>query len=269
MTENGMTCDRFDEFLADYFEESIDAEVRSAMDAHRVGCLRCAALVRDLEGIRAIAGALPDVAPARDLWAGIAERIDREVIAVPRFRAPQALPSRVIHPAARRGSFVRWGMAAAALVAVTSGVTYYATLAQVQRGPQQTIAAATGGDTTGPVSAEVPPPLASVPAIIPSASTGGAAAVRVSRQSRLPAAVTYDREIARLRRVVAQRRPDLDPATLAVLEHSLATIDGAIAEARTALASDPASMFLSNQLDKALEKKLGVLRTAALLPSGT
>ena len=50
---------------------------------------------------------------------------------------------------------------------------------------------------------------------------------------------------------------------------SIATIDSAIAEARRALEVDPASRFLSTQLNKALEKKLGLLRTAALLPSRT
>jgi hypothetical protein len=74
-------------------------------------------------------------------------------------------------------------------------------------------------------------------------------------------------EIGRLRGVLSQRREDLDPATVAVLENSLKTIDKAVAEARQALANDPASRFLRDQLNKALEKKLGVLRTAALLPS--
>ena len=79
--------------------------------------------------------------------------------------------------------------------------------------------------------------------------------------------VTYDREIADLRDVLAQRRNDLDPSTVAILEHSLTTIDVAIQEARTALVTDPASKFLKDQLDKALEKKLGLLRTVALLPA--
>jgi hypothetical protein len=62
------------------------------------------------------------------------------------------------------------------------------------------------------------------------------------------------------------RRADLDPATIAVVENSLTTIDRAIADARAALARDAASAFLNEQLNRALEKKLGLLRTVAFLP---
>ena len=58
---------------------------------------------------------------------------------------------------------------------------------------------------------------------------------------------------------------ELDPVTVAVVENSLTQIDRAIRDARNALARDPASSFLTEQLNRALEKKLGVLRTAALL----
>jgi hypothetical protein len=78
--------------------------------------------------------------------------------------------------------------------------------------------------------------------------------------------VTYNREITQLKSVLEQRRLDLDPATVAIVENSLRTIDTAIAEARAALVRDPASTFLTDQLNKALEKKLGLLRTVALLP---
>ena len=70
-----------------------------------------------------------------------------------------------------------------------------------------------------------------------------------------------------MRAVLDQRRGTLDSATVAIVEQSLTTIDRAIANARTALARDSASLFLSDQLSRALEKKLGVLRTVALLPA--
>jgi len=92
---------------------------------------------------------------------------------------------------------------------------------------------------------------------------------RLVAHERVPAAVTYDREISALRKLLEQRRNDLEPSTVAVLENSLTTIDKAIAEARAALAGDPASRFLKDQLNKALDKKLELLRTAALLPSRT
>ena len=70
-----------------------------------------------------------------------------------------------------------------------------------------------------------------------------------------------------LRLLVDQRRAQLDPVTVAIVENSLTQIDRAILDARNALARDPASSFLTEQLNRALEKKLGVLRTAALLPA--
>jgi hypothetical protein len=67
--------------------------------------------------------------------------------------------------------------------------------------------------------------------------------------------------------VFDQQSEVLDPRTRAVLSSSLRTIDSAIAEARAALDRDPASQFLTHQLNKSLEQKLGLLRKAALLSS--
>jgi hypothetical protein len=66
---------------------------------------------------------------------------------------------------------------------------------------------------------------------------------------------------------LAQRRTELDPKTIAVLEASLRVIDQAIAESRAALERDPASRFLNQQLTRTLDRKLELLRTAALLPA--
>ena len=44
-------------------------------------------------------------------------------------------------------------------------------------------------------------------------------------------------------------------------------IEQAIFQSRQALAADPASGFLRDQLNKQLDRKVEVLRTAALLPA--
>jgi len=77
----------------------------------------------------------------------------------------------------------------------------------------------------------------------------------------------YDQEIGKLRAIVKERRSQLDPKTIAVLEQSIAVIDSAIAQSRAALAKDPSSGFLASQLNQSLDKKVELLRTAALLPS--
>ena len=87
--------------------------------------------------------------------------------------------------------------------------------------------------------------------------------------SRPSATATYEREIRDLGSIIDQRRGDLDSATVAVLERNLAVIDDAIRQSRAALARDPRSRFLDQQLNSALDKKVELLRTAALLPSRT
>ena len=77
-----------------------------------------------------------------------------------------------------------------------------------------------------------------------------------------------DREIAALQTLVTERRRDLDPQTVEVLERNLQLIDDAIAESRAALAADPASQFLAQQFTRAYTSKLTLLRDAAQLPAG-
>ena len=78
---------------------------------------------------------------------------------------------------------------------------------------------------------------------------------------------TYDNEIARLRIVVERRRPQLDSVTIAVIEHNLKVIDDAIRQCKLALRKDPSSQFLMESLNDALDNKVQLLRTAAMLPS--
>jgi hypothetical protein len=79
----------------------------------------------------------------------------------------------------------------------------------------------------------------------------------------------YDNQIASLRKILEQRRAQLDPKTVAVIEHNLGVIDTAIAQSKAALAKDPANAFLVDQLDRNLNTKLELLQTVALLPSRT
>jgi hypothetical protein len=78
----------------------------------------------------------------------------------------------------------------------------------------------------------------------------------------------YAQEITRLRTILDQRRGDMDTTTVAAIEKSLRAIDLAIADARAALAADAQSRFLNDQLNRALERKVGILRLVALLPAG-
>jgi hypothetical protein len=75
----------------------------------------------------------------------------------------------------------------------------------------------------------------------------------------------YGREIAVLRDAADGALGQLDSATAAVVRRNLAIIDQAIRESRAALAADPQSGFLLEQLDHAYGRKVGLLRRLTLL----
>jgi anti-sigma factor RsiW len=287
---NHMACDGFAGKLADYLDGDLPAAGRDAMDAHASTCAECRELLSELEALRVDAAALPLLEPSRDLWAGIAERIDARVLPLDAPRAARM--------AAVRRTWRHPAVAAAALVLITAGVTHmwtrysYETPAAVSA-PARRVAVTEpvvepGPDTEAPDAATTTAAVGSsaerrgtAPAGRPSVrSVDGrpapqAGAVLVSRSPsagrimRTEVEPVYDREIVKLRAIVRDRRAQLDPRTVAVLEQSIAVIDSAIAQSRAALAKDPASGFLATQLNHSLEKKVELLRTAALLPART
>jgi anti-sigma factor RsiW len=231
-----LQCDAFDALLPDYLERSLDAANVAAARLHLATCERCAALVRDLDDIRARAAELPLLTPSRDLWPDIAPRLSAPVISLDERRARVAV---------RRWHWVVNGAAAAALVVATAAGTIVVT----RNMNHPTVIARQPNDTT-----------ITYPRIQGSV---------IPASEKLSATVTYEREIDGLRSIVRDRRSQLDPKTLTVIERNLSVIDSAIAESRAALRKDPKSAFLADQLDHALDTKLGLLRTVALLPART
>jgi hypothetical protein len=75
--------------------------------------------------------------------------------------------------------------------------------------------------------------------------------------------------IRELERLVAERRGTLDTSTVRTIERSLALIDAAIAQARAALERDPDNTYLNGHLRRTLDRKLDVLRQAALLTAAS
>jgi hypothetical protein len=233
-------------------------------------CVRCTALVRDLQAIRAGAADLPELVPSSDLWNGIARRIETPVVPFAARPVPNV--------AVPRRTFDRFKNAAiaAALVAITAGVTYELTTRAGTSNIAAVAPSARSDSTTSPSAVDTTPSqaVAAVPEIsnpdpsaTPSASEPSAGRVQSVRNA--PATVTTSHEIDRLRTIFLRNRSQLDPRTAAIIETNLKVIDDAIAQSKAALAQDPASRFLSNQLNSALDKKLELLRTAALLPSRT
>ena len=294
-----LDCDGFAAALADYLEGDAPDAVRAAVEAHAETCAECGALLADLRAIPMQAAALPALTPSRDLWSGIAERIDARVLPLERPAARTIVPA--------RRSWARPAVAAAALVLATAGITYFATRARYEATtvasqpvrstaresvtePKAQVFAVTpptpsspdnGGATTmgqpGAQRSVAQAPTIDAPVGAPVGRGAPGTAQLVRREVRRGDADSvmsatepmYDREISKLRTIMKSRRSMLDPRTVAVLEQSIAVIDSAIAQSRSALAKDPASGFLANQLNHSLEKKVELLRTAAMLPART
>lgn len=319
MTMTPLTCYNFADDLAACLEGDAAPSVRAAVDAHAASCAECAALRAELVAIQQAAAALPLLAPPRDLWAGIDERLEnrggeRVDRVVPISSAAGRQGAR--RPATQRPSRRWWthpALAAAALVAVTAGVTHHVTRgALVEQGHVRTGAGAptvlaTGttieaepqqqvlsGSSPGAESLgeDVSSTQAGAPSgsRAPAANRGGSPGRRLAsgtQSSPAPGRTTpvvavsyregdiaaldslYYREIMRLRTVLGERRTELDSTTVAVIDRNMLVIDRAIQECRAALAADPASKFLNQQLNEALESKIELLRTAAMMPVGS
>jgi len=236
MTGLKINCDGLDERLSEYMEETLDLGTRDAIVAHAKVCGRCSALLSEIRAIAHDARAMPALVPSRDLWSGISERIEAPVVGADVFSLRRT----------RRLTLVPWIMAAAAgLVLTASGVTYVAT----RQAMEKRFAAREADSSVATVKSQ-------------SGVTRNVSATPGYE-------TTYETEIGNLRTIVRERRAELDTAVVTEIERNLAIIDRAIAESRAALARDPNSGFLNDQLMTSLGKKVELLRTVAMLPART
>src|SRR5438046_3014199 len=119
---NNVLCEEFAERLADLMERDVDEATRAALESHALSCGDCGSLLADLRKLRIDASSLPELAPTRDLWEAVSQRIDAPVIPL---RAGDS------ESATKRSRWPRWAsMASAAvlLIALTSTSTYLLTI---------------------------------------------------------------------------------------------------------------------------------------------
>jgi hypothetical protein len=275
-----LTCQQFSDRLADFLEREVDEPTRAAMEAHALACDDCGPVLADLRKLRIDAANLPELAPSRDLWASISERIETPVVEIGE-RGNRSTSGR------KRQTGTWIGLAAAGLVAVTATITHELTKRSIA-GTSATVASSAAPKpaarlestyavlTTAPSNAVDTLAQRAPDSAREKSSSGAKAAAQSSSRasarlvSNKPTAEqTYDMEISRLRTIVDHKRSQLDPATLAVIEKNLRIIDDAIAQCKEALRKDPASRFLMESLNDALDTKVQLLRTAAMLPTRT
>lgn len=226
--------DRWTDRLSEYLDGELTLEEQRGLEAHLPSCAECLRTLAELREVVARAAALTAAAPSTELWDGIQRRI---VEGDP----PAVLPFRTREPGSARArrsvSFSMPQLAAAALVIMFAS------------GSGVWLALRVGGGSTDARSAA-----------IAEARPDSSAAGRFTSNS--PA---YQSTIAQLERALADRRDQLDPVTIAVLESNLKIIDAAIGEATAALARDPSNPYLEEHLGSTIEKKIEVLRRAAAI----
>jgi hypothetical protein len=254
---NSMTCTEFEALLTELLDD--ESAMTPAARAHLGRCAACQSLLSDLTAIRAQAGALPALQPERDLWAGIEARIEAPVV-------PLAVTG------GRLRGQLSWrmaGLAAAALVVLTSAITYQITR---PHGPNPTdVATARPRANTrdsSPTTVVVSTDAGSTGARPSSATSPAPSRIVMTTGSPVGATVAYDREVARLRAILDSGRTRLDPATVALLERNLTVIDSAIVQCQRALLKDPASAFLIESRNNSYQTKVKLLRIAAAASKG-
>lgn len=251
MTYDKHECDLMCERLAAYMEGDLSPAEQAAAEEHLADCTPCAEVLAELRAIASQAATMPALEPSRDLWSGIESRIATPVT---QFGGSPA--------AVKRAPRRQWqfAIAAAALIAASAGTTYL--IAARHSGsatPVVTVAQQAPvphNDSTTTVTPRV------APAPVPPPNFTYA-----THKKDMSAAPVYDREISLLDSMVRTRRESLDPKTVKIIEQNLKIIDKAITESRAALARDPKSPLLSNQLDNVLGSKVELLRTVAFLPT--
>ncbi|MFN8669140.1 MAG: hypothetical protein U0164_18295 [Gemmatimonadaceae bacterium] len=216
--------------------------------AHVASCAECQATVASIRALSRDAAALERRAPPPPaLWGEIAQSIAaggrsgvRDSRAAPARGAALGVPPR---PPRRTYTFAPRTLAAAALVlmTLTAGVTALVLRTRASAAPSV--------------------------ALVPTPSSAPGAVVAAGGASALPASFaatesSYLVNLAALHAAFVAQRSALSPATVAVVEHSLATIDSAIAEARAALIADPANQSLAELLSTTYQQKVELLRRA-------
>jgi hypothetical protein len=224
-----MTHDTVLERLDDWAGGELSPPDRAEVELHLAGCAECRIEAEALRSLLEEVAALPaEVLPQRDLWAGIAPRLQQGIATLQEDRTPS-----------RRYS--RWGLQAAAAVVLMVG-TSLVTRSIIDQKPGVEVS----DNTTKPGGTDARP----------------AESALVTFQRTEPA---YQSAVGELQGVLNAKRNRLAPETVRTLEANLRIIDQAIQQSREALMRDPNSAEVAEMLSQAYDQKLNVLQQAVTL----
>ena len=221
--------------LADLEDGVLDAADTALARTHLASCAECTSHHAQLVALGASAAELPrEIAPPVGLWNDIRAELE-----------PRRGSRRPVVPAFRARHLV----AAAAIVAVASSALTTLALRNTRGGAA--VASTMAEAPSSGASARPEPVVTELPARLASAENG------------------YARSVEALQRTLDERRDSLAPSTVATVERSLRIADSAIAEARAALAHDPANRALVALFASNYERKIDLLRRATELAPRT
>ena len=234
-----MTCVEFQDAVADLVEDRLDRDRRAALEAHAAGCPSCQALLDDLREIRKVARSLERHAPPRGGWDRLAERIAADPKLLPGHASDAGSPD-----AAGRGRWVWLALAASLVALIGTGLVFRA--GGLGRTPPTT--ATTAPATTQPGNAATSPLVESIEGEVQLA------------------AEHLEKAAAGIEQIVRQGDGTVDPEVMTQLKQSLAVIDQAIGDSRTALKSQPENRVAQESLFDAFRRKVSLLQdTIALM----
>ena len=217
------------ERLDDWVANELPDDERQTVEFHLAVCGDCRAEAGALRALLEEVATLPlEMTPDRDLWAGIAARIEPQADVVP-------------ISSARRWHAPRWLTMAATIVGVAVSSSLITLKVMESRAPEPV--------AVSPVQSVAVPSAAAPTALV----------------AFKPAEQDYEVAIADLERVLTARRATLAPETVKTLETNLRIIDEAIRQSRAALVKDPNSRELTDMLADAYGQKLNVLQQAVEL----
>lgn len=209
--------------LGDYVDGKLAPDQAAAVESHLEACAVCRGEVASTRSLLDAAAKLPrSIEPPRDLWSGIAERIDEG----------SAGKTGKWSFGARTLWSMRYPLAAAAVLLVVASSTLTALLMRER----------TTSDGRTPAAASVRPETLSL--VSDWRATEG----------------EYLRATLELAEALEAAKDGLAPEVVELIEDNLRIIDSAIQESRAALALEPTNLELIEALMARYEKKLEVLR---------
>jgi len=232
--------------LNDFVDGRLDRQATSDVSAHLASCPTCSAQHDELASLLASASQLPkSVLPPDDMWADLRTALDsrKHVVLPTAGENPHRPPAIATRPRLSRKFVAMLAAAAVILIALSSGIT-----ALVLKRNPGIVAIQTSNDKAVPA-------LQRSPSVLP-------ASFRQTENE-------YNRTIDELKQAVDTQRDRLSPETIRTVDHSLAVVDSAIAEARAALIADPNNQMLMDLLSTSYQRKLDLLRRTSELGSRT